>query len=88
MQNQGSKLVSFLRPIEPQIMPQYTLSFKYLFLTHKVEVALSTKAMGNKSDNLVQGYTSVNDERWSRQGGHVGIHFFVHQPESNGFIPN
>lgn len=52
----------------------------------EVEVALSSQAVGDQSDHLVQGHASFDGGCEFGQHGHVGVHFLVAEPHHERFI--
>lgn len=55
-------------------------------LTNEVEVAFATQSMRDETDHFMQSHSTIPNEAGTRQGWHVRIHLFVHQPESNRFV--
>mmetsp|Transcript_40311 Transcript_40311/g.126894 ORF Transcript_40311/g.126894 Transcript_40311/m.126894 type:complete len:704 (-) Transcript_40311:165-2276(-) len=58
------------------------------FVTHEVEVSLSSERHGDQSDHLVQGDSSVDDGVGGGEEGHAVVHLLVHEPEGDGLVTN
>lgn len=55
-------------------------------VAEEVEVAFAAEAVGDQTDHLVQGHTALDDGGECAEGGHVGVHFGIAQPEEKGLV--
>ena len=54
---------------------------------HKGQVAVTSSAEGNQSDNLMQGYGAIYNKALIANP-HAPVHLLISKPEHNGLIAN
>lgn len=57
-------------------------------IAFKIQIALTTQAVGEKADHLVQSHASVDDGRQGRKDGHVCVHLRVTKVHHQCLVPD